>query len=442
MNTNHHLIFATSKHTSQSTMETIKHTFDMSSWFDFTKIDDDAYVSSMNLTKYTQDGTHLLKFVKPTLNDTNRTTLMRFFRSMIVKDGVIQCVAPDKSISVESLASMLRMPMTTAEDTSTTTEDTSTLTDRKCTFHEYIDGTMVNVYYTGTTWELATRSLIGGKGRFYKESSDTFRTMFLDCMNNTTLDFDDLNINYCYSFVIQHPKNRIVKKVDSPQLYLCAVYKLEGTIISVIDYKADQHLFGKVRYPQEYPEAVDMSNQEDMFHIVRTTYAGYYTNYDIQGVIIECGQYRSKIRNPNYEYVRHLRGNQPKPQYHYLTLRKSGKVKEFLTYYPEYKEAFTQYRNEVHAFTNTLYTAYVQCFIQKLYPLQDFNYEYRPHMVALHNLYQGFVETGSGNYINKEVVIQYVNEMPSPRLMFALNYHKQFEVSSILEKAFKAFEMV
>jgi hypothetical protein len=33
--------------------------------------------------------------------------------------------------------------------------------------------------------------------------------------------------------------------------------------------------------------------------------------------------------------VRHLRGNQPKLQYQYLCLRHSGKLPEFLKFYPE-----------------------------------------------------------------------------------------------------------
>ena len=59
------------------------------------------------------------------------------------------------------------------------------------------------------------------------------------------------------------------------------------------------------------------------------------TSYHIQGVVIKTDDgARYKFRNPNYEHVRHLRGNQPKLQYQYLVLRQSGKVKEYLQYYP------------------------------------------------------------------------------------------------------------
>ena len=39
---------------------------------------------------------------------------------------------------------------------------------------------------------------------------------------------------------------------------------------------------------------------------------------------------RTKFRNPNYEFVRQLRGNEPKKQYRYLVLRQQEKVMEYL----------------------------------------------------------------------------------------------------------------
>ena len=43
---------------------------------------------------------------------------------------------------------------------------------------------------------------------------------------------------------------------------------------------------------------------------------------------------RTKFRNPNYEHVKKLRGNNSKLQFQYLTLHKEM-INEYLKYYPE-----------------------------------------------------------------------------------------------------------
>lgn len=375
-------------------MASIKFTCDLSTKFDFEKITDNDYLSLNNIKKYTIDNYHILKYDKKALNASNYTTL-GLFRSVIVKDGNIKCIAPFKSIPFDILNSY-------CENESATSN---------YTFHEYVEGTMVNVFHTGETWELATRSLMGGKGKFYKDSRQTFRTMFLDCMNASDLEFSDLNTEYCYSFVIQHPENRIVKRIKQPKLYLCGVYKPEGRKVHIIDYKNDGLLDGKVNYPLVYPQTT--------YQEAEAKYANKYTTaYDIQGFIIEYGPYRSKIRNISYEYVRKLRGNNTKPLYHYLTLRNTESVKEFLIYYPEYKKEFSEYRLQIHTFTQNLHTYYMNCFVQKMKPLKEFPFEYRPHMIELHKKY-----VDNRKIIDFKTVINYINTLEPARLMFAINYH-------------------
>lgn len=58
--------------------------------------------------------------------------------------------------------------------------------------------------------------------------------MFTEAMVLNNLYLDMLNKQFCYSFVLQHPYNRIVAPISNPQLYLVAVYQ----IINVIDEKA------------------------------------------------------------------------------------------------------------------------------------------------------------------------------------------------------------
>ena len=123
----------------------------------------------------------------------------------------------------------------------------------ECWVEEYVEGTMINMFYDEDKkdWELSTRSTVGGNISFYlqdkKDNAEvryTFRKMFLEACNVNNLDFDILNRDYCYSFVLQHPQNRIVTLITRPQLYLVRVYKIDSETyeIETVDKKEYQYI--------------------------------------------------------------------------------------------------------------------------------------------------------------------------------------------------------
>ena len=126
---------------------------------------------------------------------------------------------------------------------------------------------------------------------------------------------------------------------------------------------------------------------------------------------------RSRIRNPVYEDIKYLRGNQPKLFYKYLELRKQNKVKDYLYYFPESIKFFSEYRNILHRFTVTLWKNYISCFIKKEQPLKDYNFQYKIHMYNLHNIYLENREP-----ITKSLVIDYINNLDAAQILYAINY--------------------
>ena len=101
-------------------------------------------------------------------------------------------------------------------------------------FEQFVEGTMINVFWDdsiGLTggWEIATRNTVGATSSFYKSKQcKTFRDMFLEAASENNMDFSILDKKYCYSFVLQHPENRIVVPFKKPQLYLVAVYSINN----------------------------------------------------------------------------------------------------------------------------------------------------------------------------------------------------------------------
>jgi len=297
---------------------------------------------------------------------------------------------------------------------------------------EFVEGTMINVFWdpsVGLTggWEIATRNTPGATSSFFKgakgSKGKTFREMFLEAAANCNLVLHMLNPLYCYSFVLQHPENRIVVPFNKPQLYLTGVYSIEhvdeNIFINVFEPRLLKSGLELVNVKIQFPEIYHFDTYAELIE----KYASMNTSYNIVGVMLHnrvTGE-RSKIRNPVYEQVRGLRGNQPKLQYQYLSLRKEGKVSDFLKFYPEKKKELSAFRDQVHLFTNTLFDNYKACYIKKDKPLKEYPEQYRTHMFNIHQIYLTELRE-QGQFINSAIVQKYVNEMHPSLLMFCLNY--------------------
>ena len=107
---------------------------------------------------------------------------------------------------------------------------------------EFVEGTMINVFFDPTIgltggWEIATRNNVGATCGFYtpqlqdqeNKEKKTFRAMFLEAAKENNLVLENLNRKLCYSFVLQHPSNRIVIPIHKPQLYLVAIFYIDNS---------------------------------------------------------------------------------------------------------------------------------------------------------------------------------------------------------------------
>ncbi len=335
-------------------------------------------------------------------------------RSVIINsDDRVVGFSPPKSLKAENF--MVKHPILCSDD---------------IVIQEFIEGTMINVFFDpsiGLTggWEISTRNTVGATSTFYKSSSSkTFRDMFMEACSECKLDINQLDQELCYSFVLQHPENRIVVPFNKPNLYLVAVYKILGgntDNVNVESYNVEDfiHFFNEKGILVKFPEAYKFEN----YSMLLEKFGSMNTPYHVVGVVIHNRQTgeRTKIRNPVYEQVRHLRGNQPKLQYQYLCLRKEGKVKDFLKYYPENKSDFSKFRDQVHLFTQTLYSNYVSCYIKKEKPLIEFSEQYRTHMFNIHQIYMNNLRE-KRQFINNTLVQKYVNELHPSLLMYCLNF--------------------
>ena len=368
---------------------------------------------------------------KSETNEKQKYSVIRYNKNLLTKDSVntyglfrsvilnstnkVVSFAPPKSVDSDIFMKKYPFPL-----------------DSNIVAEEFVEGTMINVFWDPNVglsgaWEIATRNTVGAESKFYKKNeSKTFREMFMEALKLSDLLLDGLCKKYCYSFVLQHPENRIVVPFDNPELYLVAVYDIinnDDGSVSVYLFTTDEIKnmgfwgFTQIKFPQIYTE---WNSYDDLIE----KYASQNTSYNILGVVFKhtiTGE-RCKIRNPVYEEIRKLRGNQPKLQYQYLSLRKEGKVSEFLKYYPENKKDFTLFREQLHNFTKYLYKNYVSCYIEKSKPLINYSEQFRTHMFHIHQIYLTTLKEKK-QHVTNTVVINYVNNLHPNLLMYCLNYN-------------------
>ena len=327
---------------------------------------------------------------------------------------------------------------------------------------EFVEGTMVNVFYhkpngqdEGAGWEIATKSCVGAKIVFHsvqptaqppqptpaqtQEQSEqseqseqtqpqtqptkkTFRTMFLECMNEANLDFDALQKDCSYSFVMQHPNNHIVREITKPTLYLIAVYKIDNEALVVEEQCRDEH-FQRINASSGTSVRLPVRFTDIGLHELREIYTSLNSSYDFPGLICRESStgVRFKFRNPNYERLKNLHGIDHKLQFQYLSLRHQGKVKEYLKLHPEYREAFQKFRDQLHAYTNQLFKNYIDCYVKKLRPFTEFPPEFKTHMFRLHERYLKELREKK-EHITLGQTIAYMNGLFPSHQSYALNY--------------------
>ena len=352
----------------------------------------------------------ILRYKKDKLDSSDFEKDYRLLRSITIDEkGNIVCFSPVKSLSYKSYLNLYH------------SNDKEPKTN-KYYIEPFYEGTMVNLFFDffKNDWEISTRSVVGAKCSFQYDMPDnkTFRYMFLDTTNKMNITFDEFKKNRIYSFVLQHPDNRIVSTITEQTLILTNIYEINNNIISELEREDIYSYDYGVKPILKNVSAMEM--EEKMQELTNKS-----LDYNTMGYTIHMYQPNNKLRikwrNPNYENIKKLKGNNPKLQYQYLHLRQMNAIQEYLKHFPEHKKEFNNFRNEVHFYTKNLYKYYISCYIKKEKPVKEFPYEYKTHMYHLHHKYIHELRD-MNKYISFKEVINYVNNLEPPRLMHVINH--------------------
>jgi hypothetical protein len=350
-----------------------------------------------------------------------------YYRSLIVSspENKLLAFSPQKSLKPDTFI-----------------EKYSTI-DETIFMNEIIEGTMVNLFFDERVrkWEISTRGAVGGSYFYYrnqydmdsdKKKQNSFYQMFLEAIgagDNQSLNelslLQDMPKNYSYSFVLQHPDNHIVLPISKCSIYLVSVFELqEGNSVKYVSPLEYQYwdLFKNVNNVILFPKQYNYENYEQLKE-ENCSIQTEFTNLGVMVTNVETGE-RSAFKNPTYEEVKLLRGNNPNLQYQYLCLRKTGKIQDFLFYFPQYKKIFFRFYQEYENFVNNVHFSYLTYYVQK--QSVQISKKYSPHIYKIHHeLYLPSLQTEEPIIIKRRVVKEYFDNLEPREMIYHLNYDRR-----------------
>lgn len=291
--------------------------------------------------------------------------------------------------------------------------------DQSLTIQDFLDGTMVNCFRTvddPTTLHLATRTQLGANGTFY--STRPFSALFDDALKEMRLTHADILSMLPFptqeqpasfaSFLLQHPEHRIVARIWIPKLYVVHI----GTVKSDGVFTMSETLH--TTYPKlaisPYP-MTGFATKTDLaayFDSVCAFKGGFF-----QGLTFKDSTgHRWRLRNPNYEHLRNLRGGEAEDMARFLRLRVERKIKEYLTHFAEDYDRFWSFETKLRSATEQIYHSYQTVHKLRLQPLSQLPKEIQPFVFRLHSHYLNILKPRN-EVVRKKDAVEVVNSSPA-----------------------------
>lgn len=271
-----------------------------------------------------------------------------------------------------------------------------------CVVEDFVDGVMINLFQTRSgEWDIATRTVIGGECNFYGKRD--FADLFWETFDAAGLTEDMLVDGATYSFVLQHPEERIVV---APQYGIAKLYLVETT---ATELPAELSALRPQRHS-------DVKTLEDVKERVAAWGKRFRAGW--QGLVIKTADGRRyKLRSEQYDEARHLRGNQANRPYIWLERWGQGRLPAYLRLYPEEDAEANAVIQTFKDLTQEAHKIYYEIYKQRLYPLGQAPAKFRKLLWDAHT-------AGKASYFPH--FREFANGLDTARKLWLVNFDRRF----------------
>jgi hypothetical protein len=277
----------------------------------------------------------------------------------------------------------------------------------------FIDGVMICGFYDqyNKVWRFHTRSTLNANCRFYSQTK-SFRQMFEEGVF-TAMTWSNflasLDPTTQYTWVLQHPENRIVVHVTTPTV-VCVQKQtyLSGTLVAV----TTPTLFDVAK--------ITVASWSDLSNKLQLENAHF--KHNLQGYVIKNGlSFRWKVRGEAYNRVRKLRGNSARRDYLWLSQWRTNTLRDYLALYPEERHSANAIVDKWKTISRTVYNLYTDVFKARSLPKAQIPPKYRPFVFGLHNMYINELKPQSKT-VDWQTALQYMNTRDTAQALYAINW--------------------
>lgn len=282
------------------------------------------------------------------------------------------------------------------------------------TIERFIDGVMICGFYDqyNKVWRFHTRSTLNANCRFYSQTK-SFRQLF-EMAVSTSMAWSDflasLNPTTQYTWVLQHPENRIVVNVTTPTV-VCVQKQtyLSGTLIAVTDQ------------PTPFDVAkITVASWSELTNKLQLENAHFKHNF--QGYVVKNGlSFRWKVRGEAYNRVRKMRGNSARRDFLWLSMWRTNTLRDYLSLYPEERHSANAIVERWKTISRTVYNLYTDVFKARSLPKGQIPPKYRPFVFGLHNMYINELKPQSKT-VDWATALQYMNTRDTAQALYAINW--------------------
>jgi hypothetical protein len=225
------------------------------------------------------------------------------------------------------------------------------------------EGSIIKTFYHNNEWKIATSKNLNAT--FSKWGSDkSFKEIFLETLSYENLKLDDLDKSFCYSWIIQHPENKISGDISVPFCIMINKVNLETLEVTrtTDTYKVDKKLENILEEIQD----------------VRCT-----NNYI---VYLEDGR-RIKLESLYRKKIKNLLGNHSNMKYSFIHCIKNGLEMDIIEAFPTQENLFNEILDKIHIATLEIHRCYMEVNVLKN---RDFEipYKYNKTIKQLHWQYR------------------------------------------------------
>lgn len=304
---------------------------------------------------------------------------------------------------------------------------------------EMIEGLSIQLFYDPRMkkWEISTKNAISGNYSYYRmqtTKSPTFREMFFDAINlDISCELEEwagipfMDERCCYHFILQHPKNHIVLRINTPMLYYtgCCEFMFDGTI----KYTPSNL---KCNFPDYLVNTPYILDTLGSYAATVEKHTLVDDNLTVMGVSFYSlsSDKRCFVLDTKYEELQEIRGTHPNLLYQFICLKRIQKVETFLKHFPQYKKQFTEFNELYENLVIHMHTAYYEHFVKKL--TKKIHKKLLHHIWQIHNLYyKPSLHEKTRVIIRKSVVHAYLREI-EPGFILHVLYDTQYRQDKVM----------